>query len=68
MSSISPLTTTNILPPTIPHIGPSLSSESEDEGGEKLEEQQIGHSSTSEIQSEAPIISGQPNTLGIFLN
>ena len=32
MSSISPFSTSNILPPTIPQTGPSLSSESEDEG------------------------------------
>ena len=32
MSSLSPFSTSNILPPTIPHTGPSLSSESEDEG------------------------------------
>ena len=31
MSSISPFSSANILPPTIPHTGPSLSSESEDE-------------------------------------
>ena len=68
MSSISPLITANILPPTIPHIGPSLSSESEEEGGEKIKEQQVVHSPTSEIQTEVPIISVQPNTLGIFLN
>ena len=66
MSSISPLTTANILPPTIPNIGPALSSESEDEGGEKPGEQ-VRHQPTSETHSEIPII-GQTNILGISLN
>ena len=34
MSTISPFKTANILPPTIPPVGPSLSSESEDEGAQ----------------------------------
>ena len=55
MSSLSPFTTANILPPTIPPIGPSLSSESEDDG-DRIEKQ---------IKLEnVEIIPGQATTVG----
>ena len=50
MSSISPLTTANILPPTIPPIGPSLSSESEDEGDKPEKNTRIGSMENLSVQ------------------
>ena len=55
MSSLSPLTTANILPPTIPNIGPALSSESEDEGGKPEKETKNIENVSLQIPSETSI-------------
>ena len=64
MSSISPLTTANILPPTIPTIGPSLSSESEDEGDHP--EREIEHAKAAET-FPGPIIGQTSHMQGMIL-
>ena len=64
MSSISPFKTANILPPTIPPTGPSLSSESEDEGEkEKVNQPIAGEVSRNQIHAHMTSQSGKVKVL-----